>query len=186
MHMLKMRRDFERCRTMLGLIERREQDKRDLLDLTLEVYQERFKVGDWDGKKLDKCQPWLRAPPPAQSTQTIGQGAHPEAPLRLRIKLPNQQQAVQQHQQHPPRSISHKLSRSSIRFQMHPYDPRLGLRRPQSMYRRNEDQDLDYSSAATEPGYGPDNPFRFRRRRNVFYHAVCPNCPSHLPFVDNP
>nr|CAB3242834.1 enhancer of polycomb homolog 1-like [Phallusia mammillata] len=50
--MLKLRRDLSRAVTILEMVKRREKSKRELLHLTLEVFEKRYQLKDWDAKLL--------------------------------------------------------------------------------------------------------------------------------------
>ncbi|KAK3909112.1 Enhancer of polycomb-like protein 1 [Frankliniella fusca] len=50
--MLKLRRDLSRAVTLLEMVKRREKTKRELLHLTVEVYEKRYQAGDFSGQLL--------------------------------------------------------------------------------------------------------------------------------------
>ncbi|XP_076824036.1 uncharacterized protein LOC143470058 [Clavelina lepadiformis] len=50
--MLKLRRELSRAVTILEMMKKREKSKRELLHLTLEVFEKRFQMRDWDGRIL--------------------------------------------------------------------------------------------------------------------------------------
>jgi len=50
--MLKLRRELSRAVTILEMVKRREKNKRELVHLTLEVFEKRYQYRDWDGKLL--------------------------------------------------------------------------------------------------------------------------------------
>lgn len=50
--MLKLRRDLSRAVTLLELVKRREKTKRELLHLTIEVYEKRYQAKDFSGSML--------------------------------------------------------------------------------------------------------------------------------------
>lgn len=50
--MLKLRRDLSRAVTLLELVKRREKAKRELLHLTIEVYEKRYQAKDFSGSML--------------------------------------------------------------------------------------------------------------------------------------
>ncbi|XP_067004154.1 enhancer of polycomb homolog 1 [Anabrus simplex] len=50
--MLKLRRDLSRAVTLLELVKRREKSKRELLHLTIEVYEKRYQANDFSGQLL--------------------------------------------------------------------------------------------------------------------------------------
>ncbi|XP_039200019.1 enhancer of polycomb homolog 1 isoform X2 [Crotalus tigris] len=52
--MLKLRRDLSRAVTILEMIKRREKSKRELLHLTLEIMEKRYKLGDYNGEIMSE------------------------------------------------------------------------------------------------------------------------------------
>uniref|UniRef100_A0A8C1K6J6 Enhancer of polycomb homolog n=1 Tax=Cyprinus carpio TaxID=7962 RepID=A0A8C1K6J6_CYPCA len=50
--MLKLRREFSRTMSILEMIKKREKSKRELLHLTLEVFEKRYQIGDFSGEIL--------------------------------------------------------------------------------------------------------------------------------------
>lgn len=46
--MLKLRRDFDRALMLLEMVKRRERMKRELIHLSMEVFEKRFEADDWD------------------------------------------------------------------------------------------------------------------------------------------
>ena len=51
--MLKLRRDISRAVTMLEMVKRREKTKKEKLNLTLDIFDKRYQMSDWDGKALE-------------------------------------------------------------------------------------------------------------------------------------
>ena len=51
--MLKLRRDLSRAVTLLEMVKRREKTKKEKLNLTLDVFEKRHSMRDWDGKLLE-------------------------------------------------------------------------------------------------------------------------------------
>ncbi|PSN50502.1 hypothetical protein C0J52_10716 [Blattella germanica] len=62
--MLKLRRDLSRAVTLLELVKRREKTKREHLHLTIEIYEKRYQVGDYNGQILQEVSA-LKTPRPA-------------------------------------------------------------------------------------------------------------------------
>uniref|UniRef100_A0A671RRX2 Enhancer of polycomb homolog n=1 Tax=Sinocyclocheilus anshuiensis TaxID=1608454 RepID=A0A671RRX2_9TELE len=52
--MLKLRREFSRTMSILEMIKKREKSKRELLHLTLEVFEKRYQIGDFSGEVLNE------------------------------------------------------------------------------------------------------------------------------------
>ncbi|CAG7826093.1 unnamed protein product [Allacma fusca] len=51
--MLKLKRDLTRAVTLLEMVKRREKSKRELLHLTIEVFEKRFQAGDFSGQMMN-------------------------------------------------------------------------------------------------------------------------------------
>merc|ERR1719220_3085775 len=63
--MLKLRRDLSRAVTLLEMVKRREKTKKEKLNLTLDVFEKRHSMRDWDGKLLEAAN--MSRPKSAQS-----------------------------------------------------------------------------------------------------------------------
>lgn len=46
--MLKLRRDFDRALSLLEMVRRRERVKRELVNLSKDIFEKRFELDDWD------------------------------------------------------------------------------------------------------------------------------------------
>jgi len=53
--MLKLKRDLTRAVTLLEMVKRREKSKRELLHLTLEVFEKRYQAGDYSGSVVTEA-----------------------------------------------------------------------------------------------------------------------------------
>ena len=77
--MLKLRRDLARAVTMLEMVKRREKTKKEKLNLTLDVFDKRFQMGDWEGKALEYANQVRPKPPSSMSIQSWMNLASPPA-----------------------------------------------------------------------------------------------------------
>ena len=141
--MLKLRRDLSRAVTMLEMVKRREKTKKEKLNLTLDVFDKRYQMNDWDGKALEyanqvkpktantfNIQSWMSlASPPAKRT------------YRRRKRL---------------RSVSGR--------------PEKALLLDRALQHSSEDEQVQVNSEEE----AEENPFMFRRREGVQYHAPEP------------
>uniref|UniRef100_A0A8C6XZN4 Enhancer of polycomb homolog n=1 Tax=Naja naja TaxID=35670 RepID=A0A8C6XZN4_NAJNA len=74
--MLKLRRDLSRAVTILEMIKRREKSKRELLHLTLEIMEKRYKLGDYNGEIMSEVMVHRQ---PMKPTYTIPIGIVPNS-----------------------------------------------------------------------------------------------------------
>ncbi|ETE72330.1 Enhancer of polycomb-like 1, partial [Ophiophagus hannah] len=74
--MLKLRRDLSRAVTILEMIKRREKSKRELLHLTLEIMEKRYKLGDYNGEIMSEVMVHRQ---PMKPTYTIPVGIVPNS-----------------------------------------------------------------------------------------------------------
>jgi len=73
--MLKLRRDLSRAVTLLEMVKRREKTKKEKLNLTLDVFDKRYAVKDFDGKLVDYanlCRPKTVQPLNIQNWMSMG------------------------------------------------------------------------------------------------------------------
>jgi len=73
--MLKLRRDLSRAVTLLEMVKRREKTKKEKLNLTLDVFDKRYAVRDFDGKLVDYanlCRPKTVQPLNIQNWMSMG------------------------------------------------------------------------------------------------------------------
>ncbi|EGD72584.1 Epc1 protein [Salpingoeca rosetta] len=188
MNMLKLRRDLGAAREMLRLMMEREDAKARAVDSEIRVLRCRYAAQDYSGQLLRECMPWLQPPPTPQqpkqaalptSEKSALMGAHEQA-IRAQKKkkkkkkgaaaaadtlAADQQQAQKPGKPMAPPKVSLKIKLGAI----NQLDAkRLKKRRP-----KEEEDELVYvdTSAVTEPEYARDDPYRFRRRTNVYYHA---------------
>ena len=139
--MLKLRRDLSRAVTMLEMVKRREKTKKEKLNLTLDVFDKRYQMNDFEGKALEYAnqvkpkaattftlQSWLSlASPPAKRT------------YRRRKRL---------------RSVSGR--------------PEKVLLLDRSLREHSSEDEQVQVNSEEEP---EENPFLFRRKEGVQYHA---------------
>jgi len=73
--MLKLRRDLSRAVTLLEMVKRREKTKKEKLNLTLEVFDKRYEMKDFDGKLVDYanlCRPKALQPLSIHNWMSMG------------------------------------------------------------------------------------------------------------------
>ncbi|EDO48946.1 predicted protein [Nematostella vectensis] len=76
--MLKLRRDLKRACTILDMVKRREQTKKDMLALTVEIFEKRYAAGDFTGQILQQCLDLIRYQPPANNLSVPVSSVHGE------------------------------------------------------------------------------------------------------------
>eukprot|EP00052_Salpingoeca_macrocollata_P015897 m.127246 g.127246 ORF g.127246 m.127246 type:complete len:608 (+) comp19849_c0_seq3:67-1890(+) len=154
MHMLKLRRDFDRVRSLLELIKMREKMKRDLMHTELEIHQKRMNLQDWDGTLMQQCAPRTR------TGATLNQD-RPPLTMTLKTKIKDKTLRRKKREDH--------TGASSIPIagkKLHPVGPQ-----PVPMQAVDECAE---TSAVTDEEFDEDDNFRLRRRKGVWYHAPLP------------
>uniref|UniRef100_A0A673I8R4 Enhancer of polycomb homolog n=1 Tax=Sinocyclocheilus rhinocerous TaxID=307959 RepID=A0A673I8R4_9TELE len=173
--MLKLRREFSRTMSILEMIKKREKSKRELLHLTLEVFEKRYQIGDFSGEVLNEV------------TVPLAEKTIYPAPISL------------------PMSSRHKVeSKIKVRKYLFKPEPHFDFVRSHKKYKRpnldafrqpgrperqqtinkadikqydfHSSGEEDYplvSSPASEPDEenDPDGIFAFRRKAGCSYHA---------------
>eukprot|EP00039_Didymoeca_costata_P030628 m.30620 g.30620 ORF g.30620 m.30620 type:complete len:608 (-) comp8219_c0_seq1:158-1981(-) len=171
-NMLKLRRDLETCRQLMEKVKKREELKRDLLKQKVAVVKQRFTLKDWDGALARRLGPRPPTPPPI---------AEPAPQLLIRLPKSSMMSSDARH-------ISAKTQQGLLLLKRKREEET--KRHPHMMKHKMKRQDedaLEYSSgaeslgddegntsAATESDYDHDEPFRLRRRYNMYYHAPLP------------
>eukprot|EP00055_Hartaetosiga_balthica_P012445 m.60474 g.60474 ORF g.60474 m.60474 type:complete len:600 (+) comp7946_c0_seq1:376-2175(+) len=147
MNMLKMQRDLIAFNKLLGKLSEREKAKEDVIDSHVELFRKRCQLRDWDGTYYNRVMNALHRPPtPPQ--------AEKEAPIVIRIPVSNTEKKKGKRDLPSTPSSSPK---------------------PKKKKKKQEDEEdmMEYvdTSAVTDSSSNPENPFRFRRRASVRYHA---------------
>lgn len=75
-NMLKLQRDFEKVRSLMIMVKKREETKKDVLRSDAEITKLRHELKDWDGTVMKKFMPWLQPPrpivvPPVRASQQL-------------------------------------------------------------------------------------------------------------------
>ena len=164
--MLKLRRDLSQAIVLLEMVKRREKTKKEGLNLTAEIFERRYQVGDYEGRVFDE----VRTPKPSRILQPsyrygpqdvwIG---HPDlAPPNMVTGLATEMSTKERRRHHSNKK--RKLAKSSLkRAMLHP--PEFGTAGLSS--------DDDFLSSVTSHSDVEDDEFEgifgFRRKRNCQY-----------------
>ncbi|KAL9847752.1 enhancer of polycomb homolog 2 isoform 1-T1 [Geothlypis trichas] len=177
--MLKLRREFSRAITILEMIKRREKTKRELLHLTLEVVEKRYRLGDYGGEILNEVK--LKRPDKELGTtpSSLHNGNHHKV----------QECKVKQHPHHP--SLKEEVSDVVRQKKKYLKKPRLEcvvppqpLAEPLPVLSKSDIKQYDFHSSdeeefpqvpspvsEAEEENDPDGPCAFRRRAGCQYYA---------------
>lgn len=161
MNMLKLLRDFDKARTILDMIRKREKRKKELLKLDMEIVDRRVAVEDWEGVHVQgtahsvRPQPVL-PPKPVAAERTPA--LHREEEKRKRMKRPKESAMDEDDGQ---------------------YKDDRGLKKPRARLRSPDDADLSAAASSSSEDEGPT----VVRRINALYHAplVSPRLLQHRP-----
>lgn len=177
--MLKLKRDLQRCKGILEKVQSREQAKHQVTKMDLEVYRMRFQLEDWNGALEAKHTP--RPPPPLQPalpvirnqlfpqriSQSMSSFAVPRPSLPAKSKSLKRKHAEEPDDLYAPyvtNRFNKKARRSSSGMPL--------AQPPAPLYESESETDDDATDAVTDIEYSHNDPFRLRRRFNMFYHAV--------------
>jgi len=170
--MLKLRRDLSRAVTLLEMVKRREKTKKEKLNLTLDVFEKRHSMRDWDGKLLEAAN--MSRPKSAQSYNIhswISMAGSPQPKKSYKLK--------RKHHRSGQRGY---LGETQSNTSRHAPSPGLlegstvgGLADIRQAAASSEDETVCVGSEE-EPD--TDSPFTWRRREGVQYRAPLPDLGS--------
>uniref|UniRef100_A0A8C2DVY4 Enhancer of polycomb homolog n=1 Tax=Cyprinus carpio TaxID=7962 RepID=A0A8C2DVY4_CYPCA len=195
--MLKLRREFSRTMSILEMIKKREKSKRELLHLTLEVFEKRYQIGDFSGEILTEV------------TVPLAEKTIYPAPISLPFSSRHKAESkIKSHNSGPkhlhPFTVKPELHFDFVRsHKKYNKRPRLDtfrqpgrLERQQTINKADIKQydfhssgEEDYPlSPASEPDEenDPDGIFAFRRKAGCSYNAplVDQSCSPHWQQTD--
>ncbi|XP_031573900.1 enhancer of polycomb homolog 1-like [Actinia tenebrosa] len=193
--MLKLRRDLKRACTILDMVKRREQTKKDLLELTVDVFEKRYSSEDFTGQILQQCLDLIRYQPPAinltvpstvqgeQLTPGSNTDAHRDIELMRKRK-------------HEERAHLHKndyIEAGHKRPKGFHHHAKIGNQVPMEGVHMFSDEEetgqlsptqLELPSEPEEDEEDPDGRYAFKRKKGVKYLPARLDSPSPYPWVD--
>eukprot|EP00038_Savillea_parva_P001529 m.104765 g.104765 ORF g.104765 m.104765 type:complete len:711 (-) comp10535_c0_seq1:162-2294(-) len=191
-NMLKLHRDMIRCRDIIERVKMREMKKAEYLRTREAIMDARFSLKDWTGAIVTKCAPQpvitMRLPVVNQPTAAGDAPSALTEPRRLLSKdqLPFPSAASSDGGASASR-VSEKESRKGKGKRKWEDDSpsvfappsKFGVvgTLPDDSIDIDDDDGSSESSAVTEDEYDHDEPFRLRRRFNMFYHAPLSELP---------
>ncbi|XP_063217641.1 enhancer of polycomb homolog 1 [Bacillus rossius redtenbacheri] len=168
--MLKLKRDLGRAVTLLELVKRREKTKRELLHLSIEIFEKRYQAGDFSGQLLAELSA-LKAPRPAFAPIFTNQNWVNKVSSKDEVVPRKRSYKKRKHKSNAGvgRSCagSDLLGGDLVSTDEEP-DPLLG-----SAPAPEEEE-------AADPA---DGPFGFRRNKFCNYHAPLPNGLGNWPWA---
>nr|CAD7569199.1 unnamed protein product [Timema californicum] len=179
--MLKLRRELSRAVTLLELVKRREKTKRELLHLTIEVYEKRYQAGDFSGQLLSELSV-LKAPRPAFAPIFTNQfGVNHQS---WGNKVANKDEVVPRKRSYKKRKHKASTSPSGVRAGQGTdlYCGGGGAEGASS----EDDGDLVGGPLPQSDEEEPDpleGPFAFRRNKSCNYLAPLPSGVGNWPWV---
>lgn len=189
--MLKLRREFSRTISILEMIKKREKSKRELLHLTLEVFEKRYQIGDFSGEVLNEV------------TVPLAEKTIYPSPISLPISSRHKAESkIKLHKSGPkhfhPFNVKPEPHFDFVRSYKKYKRPRLdSFRQPgrperqqtinkadikQYDFHSSGEEDYPLSPASeTDEENDPDGIFAFRRKAGCSYHAplVDQSCSPH-------
>lgn len=171
-NMVKLQRDLKRCKDLLEMVKKREVLKKEVLAEQIAVIKQRFELKDWNGAILEKILPKPKPQPtPLRLLSGMpwnagvpagppGSAAEMQRQKKLASKRKRDEQYGPNGQKYKKRAGSHSDGSG-----------------PAYMSSDSESDWEDETSAVTESEWEHDDPFRLRRRFNMYYHAPLGDCP---------
>ncbi|XP_077483585.1 enhancer of Polycomb [Amblyomma americanum] len=163
--MLKLRRDLSRAVTLLEMVKRREKTKREHLHLTIEVFEKRYQVGDFNGQIMAEVMAMKNSRPSYVSVNN-SQLSRQESRLskhRSEDGIPRKKREyTKRRNKEIPSLCPSQVSYARSELEM-------GL----SDMPSSDDEALSpvTSPSDNEDENDPDGPYAFRRKKYCNYHA---------------
>jgi len=149
--MVKLKRDLSRAVTLLELVKRRENSKRELLQLTVDIFEKRYQAQDFTGSLLAEVSA-MKTPRPAFAPLYTNQYNHGTTWAK-----PVKDEYMPRKEKRQYKKRKHKNINSS-----------LVMNEVTGVLSSGDDDGLNVSP--TSPTHD-DAPFVFRRKRQCLYHA---------------
>eukprot|EP00118_Oscarella_pearsei_P006837 m.31823 g.31823 ORF g.31823 m.31823 type:complete len:697 (+) comp31552_c0_seq4:148-2238(+) len=191
--MLKLQREISRALTLLKMIQVREKSKKDLMELTVKIFEKRYEVQDWNGvlynQYVEQHKVQMPAPPPfAIPGHQQGLGPRPphglQANQRRRISFEgrthdNDELWTEAHEKHYNRCHgSHQRNLKKLKAQKRRHSSSFSqhlIARGRLQVGSDAEEVLPHSEQAggMEEDLDMEGLFLFKRRKNVRYSTPC-------------
>lgn len=194
--MLKLRRDLNRACTILDMVKRREQSKKDQLQLTVDIFEKRYAAGDYAGQILQQCLDMIRYQPPATNLTVPTSAAYGENITPGAVTGEDREQELwrKQMQQERPRlgknDLMNELSIKRPKLHHHAKTSVVAPAGEQVVFSDEEElihaspPPVDIPSEPEDDDEDPDGRFAFKRKLGVEYLSPRFDSPHPLPWID--
>jgi len=195
--MLKLRRDLNRACTILDMVKRREQSKKELLQLTVEVFEKRYAAGDYAGQILQQCMDMIRYQPPANKLTVPTSAGYGENVTPGAVTAGDREHELWRRQLHekPRLGKNDFINELGIKRPKLHHHAKVALVQPagagdQVVFSDEEElmhvspPPVDIPSEPEDDEEDPDGRFAFKRKLGVKYMAPRFDSPQPLPWVD--
>lgn len=171
--MLKLRRDLNRALIILEMMKRREKSKKELLQLTIEIYEKRYQLQDWSGTLLGEALAQRHKLPPTYVYMPYENKKRKEEEggyVRKKREYKNRKhrQQTTQHTNHARQHHHHHHHQQSS-SQLPQYHSQDLLH--QETFSSDDEQYSPISPTENETEDDPDGVYAFKRKANCSYHA---------------
>eukprot|EP00049_Salpingoeca_infusionum_P004120 m.74967 g.74967 ORF g.74967 m.74967 type:complete len:611 (+) comp12425_c0_seq2:445-2277(+) len=162
MNMLKLKRDLMAAQKLFAAVVERESVKKQVLASEVELFQAQVAAEDWKGKQTKDLMPWLRPPSPPRAQPATAKTQKKKGSLKLVLPIAS---GVGAAATAATASAARDASGATTARKRAKHTKKPAFE--EEIYYEYED-----TSAVSEPEWGHDNPFRFRRRAGVYYHEA--------------
>lgn len=173
--MLKLRRDLGRAVTLLEFIKRREKTKKEMLQLTIEVAEKRYRLEDYEGKMLSEAESIRHKLPPFISPYTYKDWGTGE---EVTVHKKKREYRKRKHKVSTTREANQNLNAQPL------YTNDIGMLPPE-IFSSDEEPFSPMSPSDHEDENDPDGIFAFKRKRNCQYYAPILNRLGNWPWCSS-
>lgn len=170
--MLKLRRDLGRAVTLLEFIKRREKTKKEMLQLTIEVAEKRYRLEDYEGKMLAEAESIRHKLPAYVSPYTYKDWGTGE---EVTVHKKKREYRKRKHKTSTSREVNQNLNAQPL------YTSDIGML-PPDIFSSDEEPFSPMSPSDHEDENDPDGIFAFRRKRDCHYYTPILNRLGNWPW----
>ncbi|GAB6032370.1 Enhancer of polycomb 2, variant 2 [Chamberlinius hualienensis] len=169
--MLKLRRDLSRAVVLLDMIQKRELAKKELVQLGINLWEKRYKLGDFSGQLISELSAVKNNKPSYvaihNNSNQFTINRQPDMTnrhMKVDVNVARKKREYKKRKHKDSQQMSSQTSATAVKYSDLDRSYALSL---------SSDDDLAAGVSPSEPEdeNDPDGPFAFRRKKNCNYHA---------------